>query len=292
MKALVRQEKKALSFEPFFDKLRVKQREWEGLAPTVGMQFDHQYKYVTWKFDAKKHKQLELLHLTDLQYGHRSCQVKRIIEYFDWVLESPNRYVLLGGDLVDAATKISIGSPWDNNKEPEGQMFELAEILGPYRHRILGSVGGNHERRTVPTFGDAGQLMAHMLRIPYSSGQQLIDIYYGDHEPFKIHLWHGKGASSTKGAKVMMVQKFIYENPGSNLYLAGHLHDCFILPAVRTERKLGYNAVKMQKYVGGMSSSFLETWGSYAEVMGLSPTDIFMLRTVLEPDGGFEVTVR
>lgn len=289
---LVTREKTPDTFEPFFDKLRVRQEEWEGVAPTTGMQFGFQHKYVTWKFDPKVHKSIELLHMTDIQYGNLACQVKRVIEYFDWVLDEPNRFILLGGDLVDAATKLSVGSPWDNTKEPQGQLFDFCELMAPYRHRVLGYVGGNHERRTVPTFGDAGQLIASILRIPYSGGQQLIDIYYGEHKPFKIHLWHGKGASSTKGAKVMMVQKFIYENPGSNLYLAGHLHDCFILPAVRTERKLGYNMVKMQKYVGGMSSSFLETWGSYAEVLGLSPTDVFMLRTVLEPDGGFEVTVR
>lgn len=280
------------SYEPFFDTLRRKQKEYDGLGPTVGMRYGGQHKYVTWKFDASIHRHLEILHITDIQYGHIYFQKKRLIEYMNWVLDKPHRYVLFGGDMVDAATKLSIGSPWDNDKEPQGQLFDFCELVAPLRHRILGFVGGNHERRTVQTFGDSGMLIAHILRIPYSAGQQLIDIYYGDWAPFKIHLWHGRGAARTKGAKVMMAWKFITENPGSHLYLVGHLHDCFILPASATERKLGHNAIKMQKYFGGMSSSFLETWGTYAEVDGMSPTDVFMLRTVIEPGGKFEMTVR
>lgn len=268
------------------------QREYDIEAPSTGMNFEQQSKYVTWQFSPKKFERLEILHLTDTQYGHIACQVDRMIEYRDWILKEPNRYVLFGGDMVDAATRVSIGSPWENICDPQGQIYRFCEIVAPMRHRVIGYVGGNHERRGLPTFGDLGSLIAFLLRIPYSNGQQLIDVNYSKWTPFKIHLWHGKGASQTKGAKVMMLQKFMYENPGSHLYLVGHLHDCFILPAVRTSRKVGYNNVYMEKYVGGMSSSFLRTWGTYAEVMGMSPTDVLMLRTILDPNGKFEVTIR
>jgi hypothetical protein len=268
------------------------QKEYEIEPYSSGMHFDRETKYVTWKFNAKQFKTLELLHLTDVQLGHIGCQVDRVKEYISWVLAAKNRYVLFGGDIVDAITKLSVGSPWENISDPQGQVYKACELFAPMRHRILGYVGGNHERRSIPTFGDLGRLISYILRIPYSGGQQLIDIHFGQHKPFKIHLWHGIGNASTKGSKAMMIDRFMSKHPGSQLYLVGHLHDCLILPCVRSERVPGHNRVHMAKYIGGMSSSFLETWGSYAETMGMSPTDVLMLRTVLDANGKFEVTIR
>jgi len=260
--------------------------------PSLGMSYGRENKYVTWKFSAEEHKTLELIHITDVQFGHVECKNDRIIEYRDWVLSKTNRFVLFGGDMIDASTILSPGSPWENICEPQSQVYKFCELWAPARHRILGSVGGNHERRGQKTFGDIGLLIAYLMKIPYSSGQQLIDIHYGEHKPFKVHLYHGRGAARTKGAKVMMLYQFMKDYPGSQLYLVGHLHDCFILPTVVWDRIPGKNDVKMHKAVGAMSSSFLNFWGTYAEVAGMSCNDVLMARTILEPSGKFEVTIR
>jgi hypothetical protein len=41
-----------------------------------------------------------------------------------------------------------------------------------------------------------------------------------------------------------------------------------------------------------MSSSFLEHWGTYAEVMGMPAGDCQMWRLILEPGGHWELTLR
>jgi len=260
--------------------------------PSLGMQYGRENKYVTWRFSEAEHKTIELLHITDTQFGHVECKIDRMIEYRDWVLSKPQRFILFGGDMIDAATILSPGSPWENICEPQGQVYKFCELWAPVRHRILGYIGGNHERRGQKSFGDIGLMIAYLLKIPYSSGQQLIDIYYGQHKPFKIHLYHGRGAARTKGAKVMMLYQFMKDYPGSHLYLVGHLHDCFILPTVVWDRIPGKCDVKMHKAVGAMSSSFLNFWGTYAEVAGMSCNDVLMARTILEPTGKFEVTIR
>lgn len=263
------------------------------VKPSLGMQYGQENKYVTWRFDTKDYPtKIELLHITDVQYGHVECQVERVKEYRDWVLASPNRFVLFGGDMVDAATVFSPGQPWENVCAPHGQVYQFCELWAPARHRILGYVGGNHERRGLKTYGDLGLLIAYLLKIPYSSGQQLIDIHYGAHKPYKVHLWHGSGASKTKGAKAMMVKHFVDRYPGSHLYLVGHLHDCVILPEITWERSHERNKVKMIKRVSAMSSSFLNFWGTYAEVMGLSANDVLMGRAILEATGKWEFTIR
>lgn len=259
--------------------------------PSTGMHYGQECKYVSWRFDHRRFRSLEILHITDIQFGHVECRVHRLKEYIDYVLSKPNRYVVLGGDLIDASTVMSPGSPWENICGPQSQVYKLCELLAPMRARILGYVGGNHERRGLKTFGDLGVLIATILQIPYSGGMQLVDIHYGNHRPFKLNLWHGIGSAQTKGAKAQMIARFM-EKGDAQLYLVGHLHDLLLLGGWRTLRKPGANNVHIEKIFGGMSSSFLSFWGTYAEVAGLSTSDVAMLRAVLEPSGSWEVTIR
>lgn len=262
------------------------------VAVHLGMRYGPQAKYISWNFDPNAYKTVELLHITDTQFGHVECQVDRIIEYRDWVLSKPNRFVLFGGDMVDAWTILSPGTAFENIAEPQSQVYKFVEMMAPLRGRILGYVGGNHERRGVKTFGDLGVLIAMLMQVPYSNGRQLIDIHFGSHKPFQIDLWHGRGAGRTDGSKVQMLSTYVKDHPGSDLYLAGHLHDCFVFQKYREIRHHNRAQVKIKKYHFGMSSSFLNTWGTYAEVSGMSITDVAMLRCVLEPDGKSEITIR
>jgi len=247
-------------------------------------------KYVTVYFPTKKFpKGIELLHITDVQFGHKMCEVGKFEEYRDWILREPNRFVLFGGDMIDAATLISVGSPYENTEEPQGQVYNFVKIAASMRHRILGYVGGNHERRSTKTFGEAGRLIATLLKIPYSSGKQFIDIHYGEHKPFKVALHHGIGAAKSKGGRLNMLRDFMYQGD-AHLYLVGHLHDFLMTGNVR-ERQIEGNLV-LEEYAGAMSSSFLKHFGTYAEVAMLPTNTIKMWRTVLEPDGRWMMTAK
>jgi hypothetical protein len=234
---------------------------------------------------------LELMMLTDLQIGAKGFQRARFLTYRDWLLSKPNRFVFLGGDLVNANTILSKGRPHEDIGEPIDQIDLACELLGPLaeEERLLGYVGGNHERRTLATYGDCGRLIASELKVPYSRGVQLIDIAYGEHRPFKVSLWHGGGSARTKGAKAQMLHRFMSQ-ADSQVYLCGHLHDVVVLMDWRQERK--GKKIKLQKIAGIMSSSFLQYWNSYAEVSAMSPTDTVMGRVVLEPNGHWEVTLK
>jgi UDP-2,3-diacylglucosamine pyrophosphatase LpxH len=227
--------------------------------------------------------------ICDLQIGHYAFKEDRFIEFRDWNLSKPNRFIVLGGDIVDAATPLSVQSPYENKWEPSAQIQHAVNLLMPISHRILGSVGGNHERRTGKTFGDAGALIAQLLKIQYSRGKMLIDIHYGDHDPFKISLWHGGGAARTKGARLMMLHRFM-QSGDSQLYLVGHLHDVVATYDWREHRE--GDQIKLQKIAGVMSSSFLDYWNTFAEIVGLPASDTMMARCILEPSGRWEVTLR
>jgi UDP-2,3-diacylglucosamine pyrophosphatase LpxH len=250
-------------------------------------------KFVRYDFDkrrfAKFPKSIELMMLTDTQIGAKAFRRDRFVEYRDWMLSEPFRFAFLGGDMIDAATVLSVGSPYDNTSEPLDQLDEATSLLQPLAKagRLLGYVGGNHERRTIKTFGDSGRLLARNLQVPYSRGVQLIDIYYGNHKPFKVSLWHGSGAARTKGAKAQMLHRFMGQ-ADSHLYLVGHLHDALMLMDWRQQRT--GRRIKLQKIAGCMSSSFLGYFNTYAETAGLSPSDTMMARTILDPKGHWEIT--
>lgn len=249
-------------------------------------------KYISWDVPTKMHPNgIDLMHITDVQFGHVNCNVKRMIEFRDWILEEPNRYMLWGGDMIDAGTKVSVGSPWEQMCEPQGQIYRFCELWAPARHRVLGYVGGNHERRGSLTYGDLGKTLATILRVPYSSGIQLIDVHYGKHTPFKIKLHHGRGASVTAGARMNMVERTMKDLGDSQLYLVGHLHQPMLLFQSRPVRNPD-NTIGLQKTCAAMSGSFLEYFGGYAEVMNLSSAPLLMTNTTLEPSGHWQVTLR
>jgi len=253
-------------------------------------------KLVTYDFDDRKRfprtpSQIELMHLTDLQYGSKQFMREKFIKYRDWILASPNRFVVLGGDLIDAATPLSIASPHDNDGEPIDQVEGLVNLMEPLasRGRLLGYVGGNHERRTIKTFGDCGRYIARELKVPYSRGVQHIDIRFGGHQPFKVSLWHGSGNAKTKGAKAQMLHRFMGQGD-SDVYMLGHVHDAVVLFDWRQRR--GYGRIQLQKVAGIISSSFVGYWNSYAETFALSPSDTMMALVVLEKDGKWLVSLK
>ena len=255
----------------------------------TGMRYQDNVKYVKWEFPETLHT-LTLMQITDVQFGHVQCRYNRVIEFRDWILSEPNRFMFWGGDMVDAGTKLSIGDPWEQIAGPAAQVYKFCEVWGPARHRILGYVGGNHERRAF-TYGDIGSEIARILRIPYSAGRQAVDVYFGAHQPFKISLWHGAGGARTKGAVAQVLDRFMQQGD-SQLYLMGHLHQPLIMPAWKQYREPKSQQIRLQKVIGALGSSFLETWGTYGEVAGYAAHDVLMPCAKLEVDGHWEMLLR
>jgi len=263
-------------------------------APTVkqSLVVDGQARYVRWDFTKLNLPSLELLQITDIQFGHKQCNVEKLHEYIAWVLAEPQRYVVLGGDLVDAGHVQSKGSPFEQIGDPQEEIWAFVKLIAPIRHRVLGYVGGNHERRSIATFGDLGRSISTILRVPYSPGKQHLDICFGKHNPFKITMHHsGPGGGGTIGGVANSLQRLMSQSD-SQLFLSGHLHQALTIPASKEVRD-GKGGMKLIKVVGARGSSFLKYYGTYAEViMSTTPQDTLMPRVVLEKNGKWEVTLR
>lgn len=264
---------------------------------TEAMVFGPETKYVQHRFSVEEFSTLELTVLTDLQVGSHAFKEEKFLAHRTWLLESPARFVFLCGDLVNATMRSSVGHPRDDSLSIHEQINALVEYLAPLKenHRLLGYVGGNHERRGEKESGSSwGLFIAERLGVPYSKGTQEHDIFFGQHNPFAVSIWHGTGAARTKGAKAQMLHRFM-QQADSQLYLCGHLHDVVVLYDWRKLRRtdsLGRPYLKLVKIAGVMSSSFQDYWDTYAEVAGHSPSDALMARAILTPDGRWEVTLK
>ena len=100
----------------------------DAVPRSSGMVYDRETKYVSWTFSPKQFERLELIQITDMQFGHIACKVKRVKEYRDWVLSDPCRYMLWTGDNVDAWRLGSPGSPYDQIGDPQSQVYKFCEI--------------------------------------------------------------------------------------------------------------------------------------------------------------------
>jgi hypothetical protein len=277
-----------------FNKLEIIQSKLQDYEPTVteSMIIAGEARYLSWDFTHVNIPQLDLLQITDVQFGHKQCKVSKLQEYVDWVLDQPQRYVVLGGDLVDAGHVQSKGSPFEQIGDPQEEAWSFCDIIAPIRHRVLGYVGGNHERRSIPTFGDLGKTIATILKVPYSPGKQHLDITFGDHKPFKISMHHsGSGGGGTVGALANSLGRLMSQGD-SQLYLCGHLHRAMVLTDFREYRN-GAGEMKLQKVVGARGSSFLGHYGTYSEIiMGTSPQAVMMPLVTIEKNGHWSVNTK
>lgn len=271
---------------------------WATLPPdqhklASGMCIGEQSKYLRWEIVPKdvESDHIELIQITDVQFGHICCKHERILEYRDWILSVPYRFLLWTGDMVDAWAMWSPGRAFEQLGDPQSQVLRFVELWAPARHRVLGYVGGNHERRALPGFGDLGVLIATLLKIPYSNGRQLVDIHFGRHKPFQISLWHGTGGARTKGTVAQTLYRFMSIGD-SQYYGMGHLHQPLYMPIWKEERDPLRQRIRAKKVIGAVGSSFMETWGSYGEIAGFGMGDVLMPRIVLETNGSWEVTLK
>jgi hypothetical protein len=274
----------------YMDKLAGRMRPNEH-PMTSGMVYGEQAKYVSWQIPDKKFSSIELMQITDVQFGHVTTKYDRVIEYRDWVLAKPNRFMFWTGDNVDAWALWSPGRAFDQIADPQSQVYKFCEVWAPARHRILGYVGGNHERRAIPAFGDLGTLIATLLKIPYSNGRQIIDIYFGKHQPFQTMLWHGVGGARTKGTVAQILSRFMAHG-NAHLYLMGHVHQPLVLPLWKEVADPARHRVQLRKSIGVVGSSFMETWNSYGEISGYGASDVLMGNARLENTGKWEVSLR
>ena len=162
----------------------------------------------------KETEDIEIILFADEHIGDPGCDFEGLKERIEYVKNNKNVYCVLGGDLMDNATKTSIGDTYSQTDNPMTQLELVEELLWPIRKKILGAVSGNHENRTYRKEGiDPTRVICNKLGIldRYDPCGLVMFIKfsndvakYDKHKvSYSAYLTHGSGGGRKEGAKAI-----------------------------------------------------------------------------------------
>ena len=186
-------------------------------------------------------ERLELHVFADEHLGDENCDIKRLMQRVERVKNTPHAYCILNGDIIDNATKTSIGDTYAQDLNPMEQMQRAIELFEPIKNKILCITHGNHENRTYKHEGiNLSALIAAQLDLSdrYTSGSATLFIRFGEDAGRKketngsgnirkmcytIYVLHGSGGARKEGSKVNRLADMA-SIIDTDIYIHSHTH--------------------------------------------------------------------
>ena len=153
---------------------------------------------------------VELHTFADEHIGDEHSDLKRLLARIEYVKNTPNAYCILNGDIMDNATKTSIGDTYTQVFNPMEQLKKATEIFAPIKDKILCITHGNHENRTYKHEGiNLSYLIAKQLGLDdrYTPTSAVVFIRFGVGSRnthyrkacYTIYVLHGSGGGRKEG---------------------------------------------------------------------------------------------
>lgn len=239
---------------------------------------------------------ITIIPVFDVHLGSQECMEQKFIAFIKKVAETPNVYLVLGGDLIDNGTKSSVTNVFRATMSPSQQKKEMANILKPVADRILCMIPGNHERRSGkdadddPVYDIAAKLDVEHL---YRENVAFVKIQMGKKEwstgtksegykrpTYVMAVFHGAGGGMLTGGAVNRSERTGYAIDGADILLMGHTHKPYITQPGKIQIDPRNNKVSVKPFRVISATSWLE-WGGYAANKMLMPTTHVMQTIVL-----------
>ena len=162
----------------------------------------------------KEHEVIELHTFADEHIGDEHSDIKRVMERIEYVKNTPNAYCIMNGDIMDNATKTSIGDTYTQVFNPMEQLAKAVELFEPIKDKILCITHGNHENRTYKKEGiNLSRLIAKQLGLDdrYTPTSAVLFIRFGPGGKathyrkacYTGYILHGSGGGRKEGAKAI-----------------------------------------------------------------------------------------
>lgn len=235
----------------------------------------------------KHPKGLTLIPLADAHYGSAEFNETLWHRTIKRIQDDPDCYCCLVGDLIDNTLKSSPGSVFEATASPGEQKEWLYNELLPIKDKILGAVGGNHERRTSKE-ADNDPLYDVMLRLGRedvyrqnicfmqirmtyiaADKQKGRDKTVRQRVAFSFAITHGAGGGQYIGSSANRVQNFGMAIEGIDCLITAHTHKPVTFPV--TKLLFNNGTIVRKQFVVAVASSFLN-YGGYPVQKLLPPT--------------------
>ena len=220
------------------------------------------------KADKAGRKYAEVVLLGDVHFGSDYCNVQKFKEMVKYCTQN-ELYVFCMGDMIEAATRYSIGSGVYEQKHPQNQVEDLVDILRPLSESglIVGYLTGNHEDRITKATGiDISKSISKELKVTYL-GAAGWSLFYVGKQSYTLYAIHGSSSSKHKYTKIKAVLDVASTFP-ADIVAMGHVHDLDITSGERQyvdrKRKTVYN----RRFITLITGHYLN-YDGYAKGMGL-----------------------
>lgn len=233
---------------------------------------------------------LEIHSFADEHIGDEHSDLKRLLERIEYVKNNPYAYCILNGDIIDNATKTSVGDTYTQELNPMEQLQRAIEIFEPIRDKILCITHGNHENRTYKNDGiNISYLIARQLGLQdrYTPTSAVLFVRFGKQSRgtkesngsgnvrkvmYSIYVTHGSGGGRKEGSKVNRLADMA-SIVDCDIYVHGHTH----LPVIMRE---AFHRIDLRNStVALVDKLFVNTganlkYGGYGEAMEFKPSSM------------------
>ena len=233
---------------------------------------------------------LEIHTFADEHIGDEYCDIKRLMDRIEYVKNTPNAYCIMNGDILDNATKTSIGDTYTQEFNPMEQLKRANELFLPIRDKILCITHGNHENRSYKSEGiNLSWLIAKQLGLEnvYTSTSAVLFIRFGKLSRgcketngsgkirkvcYTMYVLHGSGGGRKAGTKVNRLEDMA-NIIDTDIYVHSHTH----LPVIMRQ---GFHRIDPRNSaVAHVDKLFINTaanlkYGGYGEAGEYKPSSM------------------
>lgn len=222
--------------------------------------------------------------VTDVHFGALEHAKQEWEQFCKFVEETPNIYLILGGDLINNSVRSSVANPFDEVYRPREQKTRMVEYLKPIKDRVLCAVSGNHERRSMKD-DDVDLTYDIMTKLDiehlYRENAAFVKIGLGQRKEetarpetnFVFGVTHGAGGGIFTGAAINRNERFGNIVEGLDCLIVGHTHKGTVSKPSKIVIDRTNEKVSVKSYTVVSSVSWLN-YGGYAMQKMLLPSKV------------------
>lgn len=210
----------------------------------------------------------EVVFIGDCHFGSPQFDKPRFLSMLQFCLVN-NLYVFLMGDLIEMATRESVGAGvYEQEYIGQSQYEQMAEWLKPLADKklILGLLNGNHEERVYKQTGiNIAKMFSRELRVKYLGDACWNTLKVGK-QVYSMYSLHGRTGSRFDGTALLALER-ISTSFHCDLIVMGHAHK--MVSSTVIIQKVDNRMVKEHKKTLLITGSYLKYDGGYAQTVGL-----------------------
>jgi predicted phosphodiesterase len=210
----------------------------------------------------------EVIFVGDIHLGSPQCDLPRFQKMLDYCLENLI-YIFLMGDLIEMATRDSVGAGIYEQEFPgQSQYEQMITLLKPLAEKklVLGIHTGNHEERVYKSTGvNIGKMFARELKVRYL-GDACWSRFKVGKQAYSIYSLHGRTGSRFDGTALLALER-ISTSFFCDLICMGHTHK--LISSTVLIQKIENLLVKEHKKTLLITGSYLKYDGGYGQALGL-----------------------